>query len=226
MPVGRFEMRKLMTSLALLGALLMFAQGCVYRFANQERFSSDRPRTVYIAPIADHTSYSGQASHLMAALKHLFAREKSFIITDIESARWGVEVYITGSSRAITRVEKCDQGNEVLASGSIPCGKITAENKLPDVSPEAEVATMSFRARAIDMSSGRVLFDMNLPKLSSGAYELVGDGTVKASLSKKQELHVLRYFENSNRATQGLAQSAARRIFDRLNAIPPPAPEL
>ena len=212
--------------LVLLGSLMTCAQGCVYRFTNKERFSSDRPRTIYIAPIADHTAQSGQASHLMAALKQRFARERSFIITDISSARWGVEVYITESSRAITRVEKCDQGNEVLASGSIPCSKITAENKLPDVSPEEEVTTMSFRARAVDLSNGRVLFDMSLPKLSSGAYDLVGDGTVKASLSQKQELHLLRYFENSNRAKHGLAQSAAQRIFDRLNAIPPPAPEL
>ncbi|MEY2986976.1 MAG: hypothetical protein RJB13_497, partial [Pseudomonadota bacterium] len=215
-------MTKSLICFVLFGSIMAFAQGCVYRFANQERFSSDRPRTIYIAPIADHTAHSGQASHLMTALKHLFARERSFIITDISSARWGVEVYITGSSRAITRVEKCDQGNEVLASGSIPCSQIKAENKLPDVSPEEEVATMSFRARAVDLSNGRVLFDMNLPNLSSGAYDLVGDGTVKASLSQKRELHLLRYFENSSRATQGLAQTAAQRIFDRLNAIPPP----
>lgn len=218
-------MKSSLTRIALLCILILVSQSCVYRFANQELVYSDKPRTIYIAPITDNTVHSGQASHVMKALKELLARDRNFKVTNIETARWGLEVRITESYRAITRVEKCDQGNEILASGSVACGKITTEKKLPDVSPEEEAAYMSFTARAVDLSTGRVLFDINLPKLSSGSYDLVGDGTVKASLSQKQELHLLRYFENSDRATRGLAQNAAQRIFDRLKAIPPPAPE-
>jgi hypothetical protein len=218
-------MKRASVQAVVMCALAFLVQSCVYRFANQERSISEQPRTLYIAPITDSTVHSGQAAQLMMAIRQRVLRDRNFELTSLEDARWGLEIRITESYKAITRTEKCDQGNETLASGSVACALIKDENIRPDVSPEEEIATMSFRARGVDLSTGAVLFDLSLPSLTSGSYDLVGDGTVKASLSQKQELHLLRYFENSDRAMRGLAEAAAQRIFDRLNAVPPPAPE-
>ena len=205
-------------------ALILLAPACVYRFANSERYLSPQPRTLFISSVIDTTSRAGQSARLMAALKRLLAQDRSFIITDLKTARWGLELQITAASRAITRVEKCDQGNEVLASGSANCAQIRANGKLPDISAEEEIAQITVQARAIDLETGAVLFQSNLPNLTTGPYPVVGDCSVRASLSNKQSLHTLRYLENSENASEALAQIAAQRIYEQLIGIPPPAP--
>lgn len=217
----------LQTYLCLCLALfVILATGCVYRLANRERLTTSQPRTLYLNPIADHSSRAGQSQRLMAALRRLLAQDRSFIITDLKTARWGLEVRILDANRSITRVEKCDQGNEVLASGAVPCSTIAASGKLPDVSAEEEVSQMSVEARAIDLQNGAVLFQTRLPNLTSGAYNIVGDGTVRSSMSNAQNLHVLRYMENSDNAVEALANNAAARIYEQLISIPPPSPTL
>lgn len=200
--------------------------GCVYRLANRERAIISQPRTLYISPIADHSARSGQGPRLMTALRRLVAQDRSFIITDLKTARWGLEVRILEAGRSITRVEKCDQGNEILASGAVSCGTIAASGDLPDVSAEEEVSQMTVEARGIDLQNGAVLFQTRLANLSSGTYNIVGDGTVRSSLSNAQNLHVLRYMENSDNAVETLANTAAARIYEQLVSLPPPSPSL
>ncbi|MBM3381708.1 MAG: hypothetical protein FJY29_04625 [Betaproteobacteria bacterium] len=204
--------------------VLLMLEGCVYRFGNSERTYSTQPRTLYIAPVADNTSRAGQSARLMAALKRLLAQDRVFILTDKSTARWGVEVQIIASGRAITRVEKCDQGNEILASGAVTCARIKENGQLPDISAEEEIAQISVRARAMDLENGALLFQANFPNLTTGPYPVVGDGSVRSSLSNKQGLHPLRYNENSENAFESLAQIAAQRIYEQLVALPPPAP--
>jgi hypothetical protein len=219
-----FSLPTRMIKFLTLATIPVFAAGCVYRFANSERTYSTQPRTLYVAPVSDNTSRAGQSVRLMAALKRLLAQDRLFILTDKKTARWGVEIQITSTGRAITRVEKCDQGNEVLASGSVNCAQINENGKLPDVSAEEEIAQLSVRARGLDLESGAVLFQANFPNLTTGPYPVVGDGSVRSSLSGKQGLHPLRYHENSENAAESLAQIAAQRIYEQLVALPPPAP--
>jgi hypothetical protein len=210
--------------MSLLAAALLATTGCVYRFGNSERTFSTQPRTLYIAPVTDSTSRAAQSARLTAALKRLLAQDRLFILTDKSTARWGVEVQITSAGRAITRVEKCDQGNEILASGAVPCSQIKENGKLPDVSAEEEIAQISVRARGLDLESGAILFQANFPNITTGPYPIVGDGSVRSSLSNKQGLHPLRYHENTENAAESLAQIAAQRIYEQLVALPPPAP--
>jgi hypothetical protein len=160
----------------------------------------------------------------MNALRRLLASDRAFILTDQKTARWGVEVQINSATRMITKVEKCDQGNEILASGAVSCAQIRSDTRLPDISAEEEVAILSVQARGIDLESGAVLFQANLPHLTTGAYNLVGDGSLRASLANKQDLHALRYIENKESAENTLAQIAAQRIYENIIAIPPPSP--
>lgn len=217
---------KLFTSclqtLASAGVTLVLS-GCVYRFANSERNLTAPPRTIFIAPVSDTTSRSSYGPRLMSALQRLLAGDRSFILTNQQTARWGVEVQINSASRIITKVEKCDQGNEILASGAVSCAQIRSDTRLPDISAEEEIATLSVQARGIDLESGAVLFQTNLPNLTTGAYNMVGDGTVRASLANKQDLHVLRYIENKESAESTLAQIAAQRIYENIIAVPPPS---
>ncbi|NBX17570.1 MAG: hypothetical protein EBR09_09415 [Proteobacteria bacterium] len=217
---------RLQRSFVLLPLSLFSISGCIYRFANSDRIISSQPRTLYISNVTDGTARAGQAPKLTAALRRLITQNREFILTDVHTARWGLEIQITDAARSVTRVEKCDQGNEILASGAVPCSKIKSENKLPDVSAEDEVAQMSVVARALDLRTGAVLFQLNLPNIATGAYPIVGDGTVRASLSNSQDLHVLRYMENSENAVESLAGTIAARIYDQLVAIPPPSPSL
>lgn len=212
---------------ALLSIFIsVWLSGCVYHFANSDRNLNTQPRTIFIAHVEDHTSRAGQSARLMAALKRLLAQDRSFIVTDRKTARWGVEIQITSASKAITRVEKCDQGNEILASGAISCAQIQANGKLPDISAEEEISQISVSARGLDLETGAVLFQSSFPNLTSGAYNVVGDGSVRASLSQKQSLHALRYLENAENASESLAQIAAQRIYEQIVAVPPPAPFL
>lgn len=210
----------------LLVFVLFITSGCIYNFANRERMGPTQPKTLYLSPVKDFTARSTQSGKLMAALRRLLTQDRQFILTDLKTARWGVDIQIIEGGRAITRVEKCDQGNEILASGAVPCGKVAASGKLPDVSAEEEVAQLSVDARAIDLQSGAVLFQIRLQNLNSGAYNIVGDGTVRASLSNSQDLHVLRYMENSENAIESIAATAAARIYEQLVSIPPPSPSL
>jgi hypothetical protein len=217
---------RLQRSLVLSALFSVLFSGCIYRFTNSDRVLTSQPRTLYISPVTDATARAGQAPRLTAALRRLLTQNRDFILTDVKTARWGLEVQITDAARSVTKVEKCDQGNEILASGAVPCNKIKTAGNLPDVSAEEEVAQMSVVARGIDLRTGTVLFQLNLPNIATGAYPIVGDGTVKASLSNSQDLHVLRYMENSENAVESLAGSIAARIYDQLIAIPPPSPSL
>lgn len=212
-------------NLALLASISsFFLPGCVYHFANSERNFSAPPRTLFVAPVTDSTSKAGQSARLMAALRRLLAQDRSFILTDKKTARWGVEIRIIAANKAITRVEKCDQGNEILASGAVTCPQVKASGKIPDVSAEEEISQISVQARGIDLETGAILFNSDLQNLTTGPYPIVGDGSVRASMSNKKHLHPLRYLENSENATEALAQIAAQRIYDQLVSIPPPAP--
>lgn len=224
----RFAQRSArLQTLFVLSLCLSFSfSGCIYRLANKELDLSARPRTLYMSAVTDSTSRAGQAPKLMTAIRRLITQNRNFILTDLKTARWGLEIQITDSARSITRVEKCDQGNEILASGAVSCPKISAAGNLPDVSAEEEVALLSVVARAIDLRTGATLFQLNLPNLTTGAYAIVGDGTVRASLSNAQDLHVLRYMENSENAIDSLAATAAARIYEQLIALPPPTPSL
>ncbi|MFZ9519621.1 MAG: hypothetical protein ACO3A4_04010 [Silvanigrellaceae bacterium] len=217
--------RRLQLCLVLLMGLAG-SSACIYRLANLERVPSNTPRTLYIRPVNDNTSRAGQAPKLMAALRRLVTQDRSFILTDLETARWGLEVRIVASGRSITRVEKCDQGNEILASGAIPCSRVAAAGNLPDISAEEEVSQMSVDAKAIDLQTGAVLFNLQMPNLTTGAYNIVGDGTVRASMSNAQGLHALRYMENSDSAVDSLASTAAARIYEQLVSLSPPSPSL
>jgi hypothetical protein len=209
-------------SLASAGNL----SGCVYKLVNSERMSVHQPRTLFINPVNDQTSRGGQAAKLMAALRRQLLQDRSFILTDLETARWGLEVRVTDSNRAITKFEKCDQGNEILASGAVPCNRISGDGDLPNISAEEEISVMSVEATGLDLRTGTVLFRLNLPNLTSGAYNVVGDGTVRGALSSNRNLHVLRYFENSEKAVESLANTAAVRIYEQLVSVPPPSPSL
>ncbi|NBW81728.1 hypothetical protein EBR21_08235 [bacterium] len=216
---------RLQLCLLLLVGLISFS-GCIYRLANLERVPSSIPRTIYIRPVDDNTSRAGQAPKLMVALRRLLTQDRSFVLTDLETARWGLEIRILDAGRSITRVEKCDQGNEILASGAVPCGRVAAAGNLPDISAEEEVSQMSVDARAIDLKTGAVLFNLQLPNLTTGAYNIVGDGTVRASMSNAQGLHALRYLENGANAVESLANTAAVRIYEQLVNLSPPSPSL
>jgi len=209
-----------------LGLFSLCLQACVYRLANKERVLNAQPRTLFVSAIDDSSSHAGQAAKLMAALKRILTQDRAFILTDLKTARWGIEVHIISSGRSISRVEKCDQGNEILASGAVPCQRVALEGKLPDISAEEEIATLVVSARAIDLQNGAVLFQNQLNNLTTAPYPVVGDGSVRASLSAKQDLHVMRYLENSEAAIESLAQTAAQRIYEQLVAIPPSAPNL
>ncbi|MEN9826979.1 MAG: hypothetical protein RI953_2724 [Pseudomonadota bacterium] len=224
MHIARLFRRLQLCLLLLIG--LISLPGCIYRLANLERMPSTNPRTLYIRPIDDNTSRAGQAPKLMGALRRLLTQDRAFILTDLETARWGLEIRILESGRSIIRVEKCDQGNEILASGAVPCGRVSAGGKLPDISAEEEVSQMSVDARAIDLQTGAVLFNLQLPNLTTGAYNIVGDGTVRASMSNAQGLHALRYMENSANAVESLANTAAARIYEQLVNLSPPSPSL
>ena len=217
---------RLQRSLVLSAMFSILFSGCVYRFANSDRVLTSQPRTLYISPVVDATARAGQAPKLTSALRRLLTQNRDFILTDIKTARWGLEIQITDATRTVTKVEKCNQGNEILASGAIPCSQVKASGKLPDISAEEEVAMMSVNARAVDLRTGAVLFQLNLPNVATGAYPIIGDGTVRASMSTSQDLHVLRYLENSENAVESLSGSIAARIYDQLVAIPPPSPAL
>ncbi|MEY3901585.1 MAG: hypothetical protein RL189_891 [Pseudomonadota bacterium] len=219
-PIARLQ------TLCLTLLTVLLNPACVYRFANRDRQLSVQPRTLYVSPVGDSSAKAGQAAKLMSALRRRLTQDRAFIITDLQTARWGLEVQITDSLRSITRVEKCTQGNEVLASGAVPCSQVSASGRLPDISAEEEVALLTIEARAIDLHTGAVLFQTKLTDLSSGAYNIVGDGTVRASMSGAADLHVLRSMENRDNAIEAIANSAAARIYDQLISIPPPSPSL
>lgn len=210
--------------LVLLSAL--FNSACVYRFANQDRQLSLQPKTIYVSPVVDTTARAGQAAKLMNALRRKLTHDRAFIMTDLQTARWGLELQIIESGRSITRVEKCTQGNEVLGGGAVPCSQVATSGRLPDISAEEEVAKLTIDARAIDLQTGTLLFQTRLADLSSGAYNIVGDGTVRSSLSNATDLHALRSMENRDNAIEAIANAAAARIYDQLISIPPPSPSL
>lgn len=216
------NVRKLIFLSTCLLAVSIF-QGCVARFSNSERNVDGNFRKVYVPAVNDVSTRGGQAGRVSAAVRRAIALDTRFSMSSLQNARWALDVTIRDSVRQTTRFEECKQAGEVLAGDAYACTNVERNFNTPEVSAEEEALLLDVDVRAIDLNNGGTLAAKRYARVSSGAYNLVGDDDTRKMLAATPELHALRYVENADDAVARIGQTIAADILALLAGIDPAA---
>ncbi len=206
----------------LMASLLFFLGGCQVTFVadGASANSSSLVRYVHIPSAGDRTAHGGLSWRLTQAVHLKSLQHTQLRTSSLDDARVAVDLQVTQVSWVVNEVSECDPKDDAFESAQIGsaayrCNTIKYSVEQAEVTSEKETLKAEIMAHAIDLKTGKTLFQKTL-RAASGTFDVVGDSTVNGNLTDRPELHAVRYLDNRDRARNTVAQTLAERVTSLL----------
>lgn len=212
--------------------ILFCTNACVVGFDNSQKRIPKDFASLYFPSAVDSSISGGNSSRLSSAIRQKLLQRSDINLTDIQHARWALQVKILDREQSIVAVDTCkNPTTPSVASGAFSCtaihpkfsttkdAKPYAFNK-PSISPAKERLSLVVESKAIDLNSGQTIwakryFANNVPAI---VFDEIGDtdGNTVKYMQQTPDLHSLRHQEVIENAVLAFSQTIAKDILNTL----------
>ncbi|WP_397600664.1 hypothetical protein [Silvanigrella sp.] len=212
----------------LIAIISLILNSCAVGFSNKQRYIPEEFSKVYIPSAKDSSIYSGNSSRLSQSVRQKMALRTDIQMTDLENARWALQIKILDRKQSIVAIEDCKNPSTAsVASGAFKCSLIhpelnnssttspTSFNQ-PTKSPSQEKISLVVQVKAIDLNSGATMWAKqyaanNIPEV---VFNEIGDtdGNTLKYMQWTPDLHVFRYQEAINNAVKSFSEAISSDI--------------
>ncbi|KAB8033422.1 hypothetical protein [Fluviispira multicolorata] len=216
----------------IIFVLSIISNSCIIGFSNMHNHIPEEYAKVYLPAAHDFSIYGGNSSRLSFAIRNKLSERTDISFTNLENARWALQINILDRIQSITAVDSCkNPSTPNTASGAYSCAKIHPEaldsktstpyafNK-PTISPATEQLSLVVEVKAFDLNSGKVMWAKRYAasNISPAVFNEIGDtdGRTLNYMQQTPDLHALRYQEAVDNAVKAFSTAIAADVQETI----------